>query len=130
VVDRSVLEGRVIDIVAEALDVKRADVRLHTSLIDDLQAESIDFLDILFRIESAFHIKIPEDEIWKGSFEGTDPDSIERGLKRLRERMPDFAWDRLPPRLTREDLPRLITVRTIVEYLERRQDEITRAAGT
>ena len=76
-------------------------------------------------IESAFNIKIPEDELWKGSFDGTDPDAIERGVARLRERVPDFRWDRLPARLTRDDLPRLITVRTIVEYLERRGVGVT-----
>jgi acyl carrier protein len=117
---RKALEARVIEIVAEALDVKPDEVRLHSSLIDDLQAESIDFLDILFRIESAFGIKIPEDELWKGSFDGTGPESIERGVMRLRERMPDFRWDRLPAQLTRDHLPRLITVRTIVDYLEHR----------
>lgn len=58
--------ARVVAIVAEALDVTPERVRLDSSLIDDLGAESIDFLDILFRVETAFGIKIPEDEMWKG----------------------------------------------------------------
>ena len=39
-------------------------------------AESIDFLDILFRVEAAFGIKIAEADMWKGSIGGTDPESI------------------------------------------------------
>jgi acyl carrier protein len=115
------LEARVTEIVAEALDVPGSDISLQSSLIDDLGAESIDFLDILFRLETAFQIKIPEDELWKGSIDPSDPASVEAGVGELRRRMPEFRWDRLPVRLTRESLPRLITVQTIVDYLSRRQ---------
>ncbi len=119
---RNHLEARVVQIVAEALAVDPARVQPHSSLLDDLGAESIDFLDILFRIESAFGIKVPEDAMWKGSIDPSDPTSIEAGVRRLKERMPNFRWDRLPDRLTRTDLARLITVQTIVDYLERRGD--------
>ena len=54
------IELRVVDIVAAALDQEPAAVRLHDSLIDDLGAESIDFLDIQFRIESGFGIRVSE----------------------------------------------------------------------
>ena len=59
-------------IVASALDVPIDDVHRHSSLINDLGAESIDFIDIVFRLESDFRIEIPEQDIWRGSFEGTD----------------------------------------------------------
>ena len=114
------LQSQVAHIVADALDVPLEDVRPHSSFIDDLGAESIDFLDILFRVESAFDIKIPEDEMWKGSFEGTTPEALEAGVQRLRARMPDFNWGRLPARISQKDLPRLITVQTIVDYLSHR----------
>ena len=114
------LESRVIQIVAEALDVNPSEVRLHSSLIDDLGAESIDFLDILFRIETAFDVRIEENEIWRGSIEGDDPESIRTAVDRLKSQMPDFRWDRLPATMTKTDLPRLITIQTIVEYLQRR----------
>jgi|WetSurMetagenome_2_1015567.scaffolds.fasta_scaffold622733_1 acyl carrier protein len=113
------LRRRVITIVAEALDVPADQVRMHSSLIDDLGAESIDFLDIQFRIETAFAIVISEAELWAGSASGTDQASIDRAVDSLRARMPDFRWDRLPSRLARQDLPRLITPQTIVDYLER-----------
>ena len=114
------LHDRVVAILAEALDVPPDEVRLHSSLIHDLGAESIDFLDIQFRIESAFGIEIRDDDMWAGSFDRTDQASIDAGIERLRARMPDFRWDRLPAKLTKQDLPNLITVQTVVDYLERR----------
>jgi acyl carrier protein len=118
--DRREIERRVVQVVAEALDVRGADVALHSSLIDDLGAESIDFLDVVFRLEGAFGLKIREDEIWAGSIEQGGQEALDRSLARLRERMPAFRWDRMPARITRGDLSRLITVQTIVDYLEQR----------
>jgi acyl carrier protein len=119
---RSELEPRVIGVVAAALDHPRNRVELHSSLIDDLGAESIDFLDIVFRLESEFGIKIPNEEVWAGAFSRSNVDdaTIEEGVRKLRETMPQFRWDRLPGRIGRKELPRLITVNTIVDYLERR----------
>ena len=119
---RTDIEARVLSIVADALDRPAAAVTLDSSLVDDLGAESIDFLDIVFRLESAFGLKIPEEEIWAGSFDGVgnEPDAIAARLAELKARRPSFRWDRVPERPTRADLPRLITVGTIVEYLEKR----------
>ncbi len=117
--NQSEIEERVRAIVADALDHPVEKVLLDSSLVDDLGAESIDFLDIGFRIESEFGIEIPEDEVWKGALEGIgdDPAAIAERISRLREERPGFAWDRLPAELTKRDLPRLLTVRTVVEYL-------------
>jgi acyl carrier protein len=119
---RAELNDRVVAIVAEALDRSPEDVTPHASLVDDLGAESIDFLDIGFRIESAFAIQIPDDEIWKGAFEKKDPGpaEIEGAVARLKAALPDFRWDRFPNGVSRGDLPRLITVSTILDYLERK----------
>jgi acyl carrier protein len=118
----SEIEARVLSIVADALDQPAESVTLDASLVDDLGAESIDFLDIVFRLESAFGLKIPEEEIWAGSFDGVgdDPGAIEARLSELKARRPGFRWDRIPSRPSRSDLPRLITVGTVVEYLEGR----------
>jgi acyl carrier protein len=119
---RDDIASRVTAIVADALDVPAADVTPSASLIDDLGAESIDFLDILFRIESAFGIKIPEQDMWRGSVDPSTPESIAAGLTDLRARMPSYPWERLPARMTAQDLPRLITLQTIVDYLIARLD--------
>ena len=50
---------KVAEILADALACKVGKVKLESSLIDDLNAESIDFLDIVFRLERAFKVKIP-----------------------------------------------------------------------
>lgn len=115
------LEPRVKQIVASALDVPLAEVRNHASLINDLGAESIDFIDIVFRLESAFGVEIPED-IWKGSIDAADEAAIAEGVARLRASMPDFRWDSLPETITRAHLPALITVQTILDYMQRRLD--------
>jgi acyl carrier protein len=118
---RTDIEVRVLSIVADALDQRAESVTLDSSLVDDLGAESIDFLDIVFRLESAFGLKIPEEEIWAGSFDGVgSPDAIAVRVAELKILRPAFRWDRVPARPTRADLPRLITVGTVVEYLEKR----------
>ena len=114
------LDAHVCQVVASALDVPIERVHRHSSLINDLGAESIDFIDIVFRLETDFGIEIPEEEIWKGSIDTTNEASIAAGVARLKEAMPEFRWDALPSRLTRNDLPALITVHTIVEYLRNR----------
>ena len=118
--ERETIHTRVANVVAGALDVPVAHVTPDASLIDDLGAESIDFLDIQFRLESEFGLKISETELWQGAFEGADPSAIDAGVKLLRERRPGFRWDRLPAQIGAADLPRLITLQTIVDYLERR----------
>src|SRR5262249_6932406 len=118
-IDRRTLEAKVVGIVAEALSVDPAIVHLSSSLMDDLGAESIDFLDIVFRLETAFGIKIPESEIWEGTIDESTPESMKAAVARLRVQMPDFRWDRFPDPFNSADLPRLITVQTIVDYLAR-----------
>lgn len=120
---RTDIEARVIEIVASALSVDATIVKRHSSLTDDLGAESIDFLDLVFRLESAFGIKIPEQDLWRGSIDQAvidDPEALARAVESLKERMPEFRWDKLPAQLTRQDLARLITVGTVVDYLETR----------
>jgi acyl carrier protein len=113
------LEAAVIRIVAEALDRDPATVTRASSLIDDLGAESIDFLDLVFRIESEFGIKVPENDLWQGRI-GSDRSDLPREIAALRARMPEFRWDRFTGAVKVSDLPRLITVQTIVDYLEDR----------
>lgn len=111
---------RVAAIVAEALNVPVERVTPAASLIDDLGAESIDFLDILFRIETAFNIRIRENELWSGSIDRTSQQTIDASIEQLKMRQPDFPWDRLPARPAASDLAGLITVQTIINHLRDR----------
>jgi acyl carrier protein len=115
------LEQQVIEIVAEALGIPPAEVKPHSSLVDDLGAESIDFIDIVFHLESVFDTLLSNEELWAGSVDlkSDDPAAIEKSVIRLRETMPEFPWERFPGPLTRRDLPRLITVNTICAHLRK-----------
>jgi acyl carrier protein len=111
---------RVAMIVAEALNVPVERVTPSASLIDDLGAESIDFLDILFRVETAFGIKLRDNELWSGTIDTTNQQTIDASIERLKGRQPDYRWERLPARPAAADLPRLITVQTIIHHLRQR----------
>src|SRR5438876_8211835 len=86
--------GKVVTVLLEALSVDEDEVRPAATLQGDLGAESIDFLDIVFRLEREFGIKIPRGELFPESvFEG-DPEFVrdgrvtDRGMVELRSRMP------------------------------------------
>jgi len=111
---------RVAMIVAEALSVPVARVTPSASLIDDLGAESIDFLDILFRVETAFAVKIRETELWGGAIDRTSPQTIAASIEQLKIQQPDYRWDRLPARPAPSDLPRLIHLQTTIRHLQDR----------
>src|SRR5271167_4364308 len=80
--------------LVEALNVDEEDVKPTSTLQGDLGAESIDFLDIVFRLEREFGIKIPRGELFPESIFQGDPDFVangrvtDKGLSELRERMP------------------------------------------
>ena len=61
---REEIHKQVTDVMVDALGVDPEEVTLDASLTSDLGAESIDFLDIVFRLEKAFGIKIPREELF------------------------------------------------------------------
>jgi acyl carrier protein len=113
------IQRQVVEIVADALNAPVADVRPHSSLMDDLGAESIDFIDIVFRLESHFDTLVASEDLWAGSqqIDANDPASIARGVEQLRLTMPEFAWERFPSPPGKRDLPRLLTVHSIAAFL-------------
>src|ERR1700675_2652748 len=80
--------------LVEALNVDEDEISPAATLQGDLGAESIDFLDIVFRLEREFGIKIPRGELFPESIFQGDPDFVQngwvtdKGLQELRERMP------------------------------------------
>jgi len=110
--------------LVEALNVDEEDIKPTSTLQGDLGAESIDFLDIVFRLEREFGIKIPRGELFPESIFQGDPDFVQngrvtqRGLDELRTRMPfaelgDFESD---PEVSR--LSDLFTVDLITRYVQ------------
>jgi len=86
--------SKVVRVLMEALNVDKDDLTPTATLQGDLGAESIDFLDIVFRLEREFDIKIPRGELFPESVFQGDPDFVregrvtDQGMGELRSRMP------------------------------------------
>jgi acyl carrier protein len=110
--------------LVDALNVDDNEVTPTARLQGDLNAESIDFLDIVFRLERQFNLKIPREDLFPESIFAGDPRFVTDGkvnadgLVELQTRMPyaDLSKFRLDPRLDR--INDLFTVDLIVRYLE------------
>src|SRR5713226_8948468 len=109
--------------LVEALNVDEEDIKPTATLQGDLGAESIDFLDIVFRLEREFGIKIPRGELFPESVFQGDPEFVregkitDQGMGELRSRMPyadlgDFDQDRRV-----DDVPKLFTVEMVTRYI-------------
>ena len=70
---------RVQGILVEALNVEKDDITPGSKIVADLGAESIDFLDITFRIEREFGIKIPRNELFPENVFAGDPACMKDG---------------------------------------------------
>jgi len=110
---------KVREIIAEALYVDKDEAERGASLMKDLCAESIDFLDIMFRLEKEFGIKIPKGEIESKARGGlSDADFAingliqPKGLEQLRKAMPDIDASTIKTGLQVRDIPSLFTVGT------------------
>lgn len=112
--------------LVDALNVDDDEVTPTARLRADLNAESIDFLDIVFRLERQFNLKIPREDLFPESIFSGDPAFVAdgkvtpQGLVELQQRMPyaDLTEFRKDPKLDKvEDL---FTVDLIVRYLESR----------
>src|SRR5882757_10177415 len=85
---------KVSETLIEALNVDEDQVSPSATLQGDLGAESIDFLDIVFRLEREFGIKIPRNELFPESIFQGDPEFVlngkvtQKGLDELRQKMP------------------------------------------
>lgn len=89
---------KVKDTLMDALGVDDDQVTEEATLIGDLGAESIDFLDIVFRLEKAFGIKVERGELFPEDIL-SNPEYVqntrvnEAGMKALRERLPFINLD-------------------------------------
>jgi acyl carrier protein len=117
------LSRHVLECVADVLAIDKATVAPDASLIDELGAESLDFLDLVFRLETDFRVKIPRDGVRLMAQEGL-ADGFEHAgvltpeaLERLRLLMPEVAQDRLAPGLRSDQLPNLFTAETFVRLV-------------
>jgi len=112
------------EVMVDALGVDDDEVTLEATLMGDLGAESIDFLDIVFRLEKAFEIKIPREELFPAEDLMNSSELIhngkltEKGLAVLREKMPhtDLSEFEKDPDINK--MGDLFTVNAIINYVE------------
>src|ERR1700688_1667767 len=110
--------------LVEALNVDEDEIRPNSTLQGDLGAESIDFLDIVFRLEREFGIKIPRNELFPEAIFQGDPEFVQngkvtdKGLSELRTKMPfaDLSKFEKNPELT--SISDLFTVEMIARYIQ------------
>ena len=116
--------GKVTRVLVESLNVDEGDITPTATLQGDLGAESIDFLDIVFRLEREFGIRIPRGELFPESVFQSDPDFVrdgrvtEQGMGELRSRMPYADLSALDQDRRLTAVPDLFTVGLVVRYVE------------
>jgi len=118
---RDEVYSKVQGVLVDALGVDEEQVKPDARLRQDLGAESIDFLDIVFRLERAFAIKIPRGEMIPENVM-TDPNFVQNGrvtpagMMELKKRMPyvDLTEFEKDPQV--DQLP--FTVDAVVNYVQ------------
>ena len=116
-------------VLVECLGVDEEEVTPDATLREDLGAESIDFLDIVFRLEKAFTtdpakpFKIPRGELFP---EGLDPQFVQdnkltdAGLAQVRQRLPHADLSQVEATRDPALIPDLFAVQDIVDYLQKK----------
>lgn len=109
--------------LVDALGVDDDEVTPDATMVGDLGAESIDFLDIVFRLEKAFGIEIPRSELFPEDIltnaeyvkEGKVTDA---GVAELRKRMPFADLSKFEENPLVQDFGNLLTVSDLCRYVE------------
>lgn len=123
--NRDEIYAKVRDVLVDALAADEDEVTPNASLVKDLGAESIDFLDIVFKLEQAFSIKIPQGELFPENV-AQDPRYVKdgkvtaEGLAALKAKLPhvDFGAFEQNPLITK--VADLFTVDTLVKFVEKK----------
>ena len=114
----------VAETMADALGCDVDDIKLDVSLIEGLDAESIDFLDMVFRLERAFKIKIPRGKIVENA-RGTLTEAefeqnglvTDAGFAHLRAYLSEIPAERFKTPTKVKDIPRLFTPETFCKLV-------------
>jgi len=121
--------GKVANVLVESLNVEEDELKLTATLQGDLGAESIDFLDIVFRLEREFGIRIPRSELFPESIFQGDADFVQegrvtdQGMGELRSRMPYADLGAFDQDRRLSNLSDLFTVGLITSYVEWKLDQ-------
>ena len=126
----------VAETMADALGCDVEDIKPDVSLIEGLDAESIDFLDMVFRLERAFKVKIPRGKIVenaRGSLTEAEFEDkgvvTDAGLAQLKAYLSEVPAERFKTPVKVKDIPRLFTPETFCKLVINAQRE-AKATGT
>ena len=117
------LHNKVRSAVADVLAIDPGKVVPNASLIDDLGAESLDFLDLVFRLEQDYAVKIPRDGIRLAAQDGLADGFEQAGvltpdaLSRLKILMPEVPAAKFAPGLRTHQIANLFTTETFVRLV-------------
>ncbi len=101
--------AKVKEVLVDALGADEEDITPQSKLVADLGAESIDFLDIVFRLEKAFGIKIQQSELFPENVL-SDPNYVQDG------KVTDLGLEELKKRLPHADLTAFAASRKVSEF--------------
>ena len=111
-------------VLVDALGVDEEEVTADATLMGDLGAESIDFLDIVFRMEKAFGIKIPREELFPAESLVSNKDFVSngklthQGIEELRKRMPYTDFNEFVENPSVNKIGDLFTVNVLVNFVD------------
>lgn len=109
----------------DALGVEEDEVTPEATMVGDLGAESIDFLDIVFKLEKAFGITIPREELFPDDILTNaeyvkDGKVTDQGIAELKARLPWADLSRFESNPRVQDFGNLLTVNDLCRYVERK----------
>lgn len=123
--ERSEIFEKVQEVLVDALAVDDDEVTAEATLIADLGAESIDILDISFKLEQTFGFKIAQGELFPEGV-AQNPEYVEggkvteKGLGMLRERLPHFDFAAIESDPAVENIANIFTVDALVNFCEQK----------
>ena len=132
--DENAIYEKVKESVVEALGIDDDEVTPNALLFDDLGAESLDLLDIVFRLEKEFGIKIPRGGIQADALSAEGENLTEEdlvvdgvltplGIEKLKTSMPELDHARITEGFRADDIATLFTVQTFVNITKNLLEE-------
>jgi acyl carrier protein len=111
-------------IIADVLVMDEEQIQLNSRLIQDLGAESIDFLDLVFQLEKSFHIKIPRGQVEKNARGSLSEAEFEKGgeltpqgILAIKTYLNEIPEDQFKPHMKVAEIPMLFTVETFCKLV-------------